>query len=252
MYKVITFSLILLVNGSCGVHLQAKKNAHDLNSKSASIVECKIPGISADSISRLIQWETVNRFKNNYRFSTYDSFAIKKYNDFSQRGININEALKECQSYLIKKLGSYVYCNYVFARFNTFSIYEGNNATICFGFSIPNLKSENKSVWADSLLEETSLCFELPYQKDGKLVINYPKLPTCSGTKDCGFIYSKKMAIDILYKINFLHNEDVYFTELTDDFQWRVTKKYAHQEDIIKINIKSGVLSSIEHTQAID
>jgi len=254
MHKVIWYMLIMLVIGSCRSQLQDTKEQDRSISKNDGVTFCKIPlNIGADSLSKLIQYETEVRFKDDYRFSTYDRLAINKFNECLKNGIKIDEALKECQKYLLDKLGSHVYCNYLYLMFNTISITESKNVTICFGFSLPNLRTNTKSIWADSLLDEWAICFYLPYQEDGKLVINYPVLPDCTESFDCGFIFSKQMVIDTLYKSNFLKMGDTFTTELSEDFQsWRCTKKSLGSENVVLVNIYSGLISPVKFSQGVD
>jgi hypothetical protein len=117
---------------------------------------------------------------------------------------------------------------------------------------MPNLKANTKSIWADSLNDEYSFCFYLPYHEDGSLEIRYPTIPELIKNKDCNFKISKLNAIDTLIKINFIKKTDNYIIDLVENFEWRITKKENMKEEEIKIDIRTGRISDIKYSTGVD
>ena len=238
--------------GSCMTPLKKINITKDKTIES-KIIPCKIPfNITADSLANLIQFETVKRFEGSYSFLAYDSFSIRKTLIAKKNIPKLDSALIICQNYLIDSLGYFVYCNYLFLTYNSINAYENGNSEICFGFSIPNLKSTTKSIWADSLNDEHTFCFYLPYHENGFLEIKYPTVPFCKSSEYCKFKISKQLAIDTLEKVNFLKRNDNFIIDLTDNFEWRIIKKVKSSEEEIKINIKTGQISDIIYSHKID
>jgi hypothetical protein len=101
MRKVSIFIILLYLTGSCKTPLNKTVGTDELHSFNTTYINCRIPlNITSDSLAKIIQYETVKRFKGSYSFFTYYSFSIKNTMKAKKNIPKLDEALNKCQNYL--------------------------------------------------------------------------------------------------------------------------------------------------------
>src|SRR5688572_14520358 len=200
--------------------------------------------VSADSLVNFVRHDFEKR---TGKAPQIDSADWKLYFYDNTRGINFTAAYSQAQDFLIKKLGSSVFCNYADLTLNSFEINatNSNEFYLTYFLQLPNLENPKQQGYMQYQYEVIPLKFTYNLQHDNSLKTTFPtNVPECNGLPDCGFKITKDKALALARTNNIITNYVDYFIE-TDGKDWiiRTSSNGGNTVNVHRINLQTGQVS---------
>jgi hypothetical protein len=216
-------------------------------------IKCHFPiHVPADSLINILIKDADS--PNDYKNTTYVSGCkycpeSKKKFDEKMKIINFDSLLWKCQDYLIQRIGSAFYCKYVDMDMTSF------DNKINFGVQLPNIEQNENRGGKKYQYERMNIDFTIRRNKDGsfKEVVYPTNIPVCNGLPDCGFVYTREKALEVVKSTGFLKEGSGYYIR-PDGIDWEITlpeDKHGGTYSV-KVNMQTGKQSAIQRGQRID
>jgi len=157
-----------------------------------------------------------------------------------------DDFVKECQMYLIKKLGAELYCKNLYLTLNSYGIDKGSEMdrrNLTFYFMMPGIASKKPNLWTGQSLEVAEFKFSVICTGRDKAKIIFPEnLPNCKTRLDCNYIINRDSALQIAVANHFISDSSQYLLR-SDGRYWMlfVDEQKLNLTRTLKINMQTGL-----------
>jgi hypothetical protein len=258
MFKIILYTCIFLA-AACKPQLKtATHSGTEIKTLSSETWHCSMPyQVASDSLYKFVIAKNYSLAKElGFKSPNYsDSLLKAKFYDPNPMSLQDN-FVKECQTYLIKKLGKELFCNNLYLTLNSYGIDKGNNLDrryLTFYFMMPGIVSKKTNIWTGFNLEIAEFKFSLLCSGRDKANIILPEnIPDCGNRLDCGYLITRDSAVQIAIANHFISDSSQYILR-SDGMYWMlfVEEQKLNYTRSLKIHMQTGLFKE-DHIKPSD